>query len=382
MSRHLVDVKMIRESFVALLLALIADSFAGMLLNRSISVFNAIPGLLMILPALLDMRGNVYGAQISRLSSKLHLGEITSIKDKKVKINIISAIALAFTVSYIMIGLTAGVFYFTQDMVVPVLIILAIVLTNHFFTSSILTPVSAYIAVKSYEKNWNPDNIGVPIISAVGDFLVVFFMVFSAMIVMWLPHFLRYALLGVWLIYTIYIFSRTIKSKEGWRIYRESFIVLIIVGLFELVTGTMWEDNKLPLLLLVLPPFQETLGNIGSVLSARLSSFIYLGYIKPGIIPRGRRFLEDVVSTYVLAFIMASIVAGLGFFYTMNWIVVGMIFTAGMLAATILILISYYLTYLSIKLKMDPDNTVIPIITTLADIIGSGTIIFLYYIFF
>ncbi len=382
MSRHLVDMKMIRESFIALLMALIADSFAGMLLNRSIGIFNAIPGLLMILPALLDMRGNVYGAQISRLSSKLHLGEISGMKDKKVKINIISAIALAFTVSYIMIILTSGVFYFTKGIIIPVMIILTIILTNHFFTSSILTPVSAYIAVKSYEKKWNPDNIGVPIISAVGDFLVVFFMVFSALIVTWLPDILRYALLGVWVAYTLYVFFKTLKSHEGRRIYRESFIVLILVGLFELVTGTLWEDNKLPLLLLILPPFQETLGNIGSVLSARLSSFIYLGYIEPGIIPKGRRFLEDVVSTYVLAIIMASIVAALGFFYTMNFMVVVMIFIAGMLAATLLILISYYLTYLSIKLKMDPDNAVIPIITTLADIVGSGTMIFLYYIFF
>ncbi len=380
--RRLLDTRMIRESLAALLLALVADSIAGILLNHSISVFNAIPGLLMILPALLDMRGNVYGAQISRLSSKLHLGEIKNMKDNKVKINIISAIALAFTVSYIMIGLTAGVFYITKNLVVPVLIILTIVLTNHFFTSSILTPVSAYIAVKSYEKNWNPDNIGVPIISAIGDFLVVFFMVFSAMLVIWLPDLLKYILLGLWIIYTIYIFQKTIKNKEGRKIYKESLAVLILVGLFELVTGTMWENNKYPLLLLILPPFQETLGNIGSVLSARLSSFIYLGYIEPRIIPKGKRFLEDVISTYFLAFIMSSIVAGLGFFYTDSWIVVGMIFAAGMIAATLLILTSYYLTYFSIKLKLDPDNAVIPIITTLADIIGSGTIILLYYIFY
>ncbi len=382
MNRHLVDTKMIRESFIALLLALIADSFAGILLNHSIGVFNAIPGLLMILPALLDMRGNIYGAQISRLSSKLHLGEIKNMKDEKVKINIISAIALAFTVSYIMILLTSGVFYITKGVIIPVIIILTIILTNHFFTSSILTPVSAYIAVKSYEKKWNPDNIGVPLISAIGDFMVVFFMVFSALMVLWLPNLLRYVLLGVWFIYTIYIFSKTMKSREGRKIYRESFAVLILVGLFELVTGSMWENNKLPLLLLILPPFQETLGNIGSVLSARLSSFIYLGYIEPGIVPKGRHFWSDVVSTFVLTFIMASIVAGLGFFYTMNIIVVLMIFAAGLLAATLLIIISYYLTYTSIKLKMDPDNAVIPIITTLADIIGSGTMIILYYVFF
>ncbi len=380
MIRHLVDMKMIRESFVALLLALVADTFAGVLLNRSISVFNAIPGLLMILPALLDMRGNVYGAQISRLSSKLHLGEISGMKDPKVKLNIVASVALAFTVSYIMIGLTAGVFYLSQDIMIPVFIILTIVLTNHFFTSSILTPVAAYISVKSYEKNWNPDNIGVPLISAIGDFMVVFFMVFSALLVLWLPSHFRYILLIAWVTYTLYVFTKTLKSKEGRKIYRESFVVLILVGLFELVTGTLWEDNKIALLLLLLPPFQETLGNIGSVLSARLSSHIYLGYIEPGIIPRGGQFMRDVTSTFVLTFIMATIVAALGFMYTYSLEVVAMVFGAGIFAAILLILTSYYLTYLSIKLKMDPDNAVIPIITTLADIIGSGTLIFFYYL--
>ncbi len=382
MNRHLIDMKMIRQSFMALILALVADSFAGILLNKSISVFNAIPGLLMILPALLDMRGNVYGAQISRLSSKLHLGEIKSVKDKKVKINIISSIALAFTVSYIMILLTSGVFYLTKQVVIPILLILTIVLTNHFFTSSILTPFAAFLSVKSFQKKWNPDNIGVPLISAVGDFLVVFFMVFSAILVLWLPWGMRYGLLGLWIGYTIYIFMKTLKSKEGKRIYKESFIVLILVGLFELVTGSLWEANKIAFLLLLLPPFQETLGNIGSVLSARLSSFIYLGYIEPRIVPRGEHFWRDVVSTFVLTLIMSSIVAGLGYFYSSNLIAIGMVFIAGIIAATLLILISYYLTYISIKLKMDPDNAVIPIITTLADIIGSGTMIALYYVFF
>ncbi len=379
-NRHL-DMRMIRESFVALLLALIADSFAGILLNRTIWVFNAVPGLLMILPALLDMRGNVYGAQISRLSSKLHLGEVTGIKDEKVKINIVSSIALAFTVSYVMIFLTGGVFYFLKDMIIPMFIILTIVLTNHFFTSSILTPIAAYLSVKSYEKGLNPDNIGVPLISAIGDFLVVFFMVFSTILILWFPQFLRYILLGIWLGYTLYIFFRTMKTGEGKKIYKESFLVLIVVGLFELITGTLWENNKIPLLLLILPPFQETLGNIGSVLSSRLSSFIYLGYIEPGIVPHGRHFWKDVASTFVLTLIMSTVVAGLGFFYTGSIKVIGMILGAGIVAAGLLITISYYLTYASIKLKIDPDNAVIPIITTLADIVGSGTLIALYYLF-
>ncbi len=382
MSRHLVDMKMIRESFLALILALVADSLAGILLNRSIGIFNAIPGLLMILPALLDMRGNVYGAQISRLSSKLHLGEISGMKDQKVKINIMASIALAFTVSYIMIGLTTGVFYLTKTIIIPVIVILAIVLTNHFLTSSILTPVAAYISVKSYEKNWNPDNIGVPLISAIGDFMVVFFMVFSAILILMLPTIGVYLLIMIWVVYTIFVFSKTLKNRMGKMIYRESFIILILVGLFELVTGTIWEDNKIALLLLILPPFQETLGNIGSVLSARLSSFIYLGYIEPGIIPRGKHFWRDVSSTFILTLIMSTIVAALGFIYTYSTRVVAMIFAAGVFGAVLLILISYYLTYLSIKLKIDPDNAVIPIITTLADIVGSGTMIILYYLFF
>ena len=382
MSHHLVDVKMIRESFLALLLALIADSFAGILLNHSIGIFNAIPGLLMILPALLDMRGNVYGAQISRLSSKLHLGEIRGMNDDKVKINIITSIALAFTVSYVVIILTWGVFYITTGILIFILLILTIVLTGNFFTSSILTPLAAYISVKSYEKKWNPDNIGVPLISAIGDFLVVLFMILSALFILWIPHLLIYIIMLIWVVYTIYLFSQTIKHREGKRIYQESLTVLIIVGVLELITGGLWEGNKIAILLLILPPFQETIGNIGSVLSSRLSSFIYLGYIEPGTIPRGIHFWRDVSSTLILTIIMASIVAGLGFIYAIDIRIVEMIFIAGLLAALLLIIISYYLTYFSIKLKMDPDNTVIPIITTLADIIGSGTIIFLYTLIF
>jgi len=45
-------------------------------------------------------------------------------------------------------------------------------------------------------------------------------------------------------------------------------------------------------------------------------------------------------------------------------------------------MLSYYLTIGSLKIKLDPDNVVVPVITTSADIIGTISIIFAYYLIF
>ena len=382
-SRHL-DVKLIRESISALLLALVADSIAGLVMNRYVNIFVMIPGLLMVIPALIDMRGNVYGAFISRLSSKLHLGEIEDLHDPKVKMGILSAKMLAYSGALI-VGTIAGIFSFIRTgNAVYLMFIPAIILFTHLFTASTLTPLTAYIGVKSYQKGWNPDNVGVPLISSVGDLASVVFILLSAFLLLQIfdyPSLIALVLISI-LLYVFLIGRRMWKDAEGKRVYTQSLPIIIAVGLLELITGGLWEGNKIGIILLVLPSVLETLGNIGSVFSSRLSSFIYLGVVEPAAVPKGKKMRTEMLSILALSSIIYALISVFVFLVTLDIRAVAMVLISAYSALLILVMLSYYLTVGSLKMKLDPDNVVVPVITTLADIIGTVLIILSYRLLF
>ena len=382
--RRLLDTRMIRESLAALLLALVADSIAGYVMNRNLSVFVAIPGLLMVLPALIDMRGNIYGAFISRLSSKLHLGEIKSMKDKEVKEGIHASQFLAFSMALV-VGLFAGIYaFYGSGNAFYILLIPAVILLTHVFTTSILTPTAAYLSVKTYEKGWNPDNVGVPLISSIGDLTSVSFLIMSAIfLVYYIIHPTLISIIAAVILgYVVYLGYRSLKSKNGKKVIVQSAPVLMLVAFMELITGGLWEANKIGIILLILPAVLETLGNIGSVFSSRLSSFIYLGMIEPKIVPQGKNFYREVLSIAVLSLIIYTLIAIFVFIVTNSIKGIFLVFGASFLSVVSIILLAYYITVLSLKMKLDPDNIVIPLITTLADIIGTVSIVFVYFLIF
>ena len=383
MSR-LLDIKLIRESLVAMLLALVADSIAGYVMDLSVSVFIAVPGLLMMIPALIDMRGNVYGAFISRLGSALHLGEIENLKDKRVKIEKTTTKSLAYSAALI-VGIGVGA-YMAVTMNEPILVILlpAIILVTHIFTAGLITPFTAYIGVKTFKKGWNPDNVGVPLISSVGDLVSVTFIVLVSLFFIMINYNLWIVVLISLVvgIYVILILKKAIKASHGRKIYIESMPILIVVALLELITGNMWENNKIALVLLVLPPLNETLGNIGSVFSSRLTSFVYLGYIEPKLVPKGRNLLKELFSILGLSVIIYLVYSAFVFGVTFDIRAVAMVWLAAFTAIFILIITAYYLTVGSLKIRLDPDNVVVPVITTLADIIGTVALLFSYFLLF
>ncbi len=383
MSRHL-DVKLIRETLTAMLIALVADSLAGYAMNLSVDVFVAIPGLLMMIPALIDMRGNIYGAFISRLSSSLHLGEVESLSDEKVKIGVATTKSLAYSAAMV-IGLVVGGYIgFSTGRWELVVFLPAVILVTHLFTASILTPLTAYIGVKTFQKGWNPDNVGVPLISSVGDVVSVVFIVLVALFLIPLyPYPLLVsvivALVGV---YLLLLLRRVMGSRDGRKVYGQSMPVLIAIAMMELITGGMWEANKIALILLLLPPMLETLGNLGSVFSSRLTSFIYLGFVEPSAIPRGRHMRREILSVFVLALIIYSIISAFVLAVTFEIRAIVMVWLSAAISLTVLVLIAYYLTVGSLKMKLDPDNVVVPVITTLADIVGTFSLIAVYHLIF
>ena len=68
------DAAGVRAGFYALLLSSGGDLIAGLTLGSITGTLDALPGLLVLVPAAIGMRGNVFGALGSRLGTAVHTG--------------------------------------------------------------------------------------------------------------------------------------------------------------------------------------------------------------------------------------------------------------------------------------------------------------------
>src|SRR5213596_3288415 len=68
------DAAGVRAGFYALLLSSGGDLVAGLTLGSITGTLESLPGLLVLVPAAIGMRGNIFGALGSRLGTAVHTG--------------------------------------------------------------------------------------------------------------------------------------------------------------------------------------------------------------------------------------------------------------------------------------------------------------------
>src|ERR1700704_1984977 len=71
------DAASVRQGLAALLVSSGGDLLAGLTLGAITHTLQALPGLLVLVPAAIGMRGNIFGALGSRLGTAIHTGTFT-----------------------------------------------------------------------------------------------------------------------------------------------------------------------------------------------------------------------------------------------------------------------------------------------------------------
>ncbi|QZA88062.1 magnesium transporter [Salinarchaeum sp. IM2453] len=170
--------------------------------------------------------------------------------------------------------------------------------------------------------------------------------------------------------------------QEMWRIYRESLPILIIALGGGLFAGLVLEElldsvARFPGLLVMVPVFLATRGNVYGALGGRISSGLHQGLIKPKL-EWNDRLVNAVIASFING-IGISIVIGviswgaleiLGREAAALYEFVGIMLIAGVLTSVVMIIGLLVLIFAGYRLGYDPDNLVGPIVTTLGDIFG------------
>lgn len=161
--------KNFKEIFSSEIISILGGLVAGVFLALYTDKLLLIPGMLVLLPGFLEMRGNISGSFSSRLSSGMFLGVINpkKIKSQITKGNLLASFLLAIAVSFFL-GVVAFIFTFLVfGTFVPHIIVLSLLAA--LIANAIEITLSLYATFYIFRKGHDPNNIMGPFLTTTGD---------------------------------------------------------------------------------------------------------------------------------------------------------------------------------------------------------------------
>ena len=385
------DAATMRQGLAALLVSSGGDLLAGLTLGAITHTLDKLPGLLVLVPAAIGMRGNIFGALGSRFGTAIHAGtfSLARRKDTVVGQNVLASVALTLSISLALAVLAKAVAVaFGLPNTISIVDFVVISVVGGVLSSVIVLLLTLWVAARSVSRNWDLDNVAAPIVTAAGDIVTLpsLFLATYLIGIGWLSPLLALATSALSIAALVAALRSGMPILK--RIMRESVPVLLIAGTVDVLAGVSIEKRLesfilFPGLLVLVPPFLEDTGALGGILSSRLSSKLHLGLIEPRNVPqraaRGEFLLTFLyaVPVFVLVAVSADIaatVAGLATPGVVKMVAVSLI--GGFVATVFAVGIAYYGAIAAFRLGLDPDNHGIPLITSSMDLIGAFALIF------
>jgi mgtE-like transporter len=379
----------LRQGLVALVLSTAAAFVAGLILSGIAGTLERLPGLLVLIPAAVGMRGTIFGAIGARLGTATHAGTFEanlakgSVLRQNVDVSIVSTFASSLWLAALA-KLVASAFGETSisfwDMV-------TISVVGGALGSAVILLVTVGLSVLSFRRGYDLDAVSTPMVTAIGDMVTL--------PTLYLATFLTHndavnaIVAGLCLVACLYSVTRGV-SEAGpavRRILLEMVGVIALTPILDIFAGALLEAKRsvflgLPGLLIIIPPFVSQAGALGGILSSRLSSKLQLGVITPRGRPETPAIVDGslVVGFGVAIFTMIGVVGfGLsvltGQAHPAAFTMIGGTLLAGLFALPITLVVGYYIAILTARVGLDPDNQAVPIITSVMDLAGVACVL-------
>lgn len=384
----------IRESLVAVLVSLVIVVAAGVLFSSMREALLTLPGLILLVPGALAMRGNIFASLGARLGSALHTGQLkaqtrgSELLHEEMLVVLVQTLlgslflAMAGRVTAILLSIpTVGLVDLTVTAMLGALMAGAIELM-----------VTVRVAISAHRRGWDPDNVTAPVISAVADLVSIPLLLGSALLIVWLPDGVVHLLFMVLLLSLFGLVAHVVRGdhRRANTVMAASVPVLLAVLFIVLIPAIMLElrvedlvDN--PAILILIPPFVAVAGNLGAILASRLSSAAHLGLITMRGSPDrlvyqnlGVILLLSLLTFGALGVLVHGTAVGTGVGSPGLGTLMLITLSGGLVVTAATSLAAYQVTAFTFRRGDDPDNVVIPIITSTMDALGTVLLIVLF----
>jgi len=384
------DTDGVRDGFVALLLSSGGDLLAGVTLGSIQHTLEQLPGLLVLIPAAIGMRGNIFGALGSRLGTSIHTGTFTLSRRRSTVVgqNMLAAVTLTFVVSLALAALAKAIAVAFNLQSISLLDFVVISMVGGIVSSVVVLAITVGVAAGSARYGWDMDSVAAPVITAAGDMVTLpsLFLATYCVGLRFLSPLLGAVTAGLAAVSVVGVVRSGLPLLK--RIVAESLPILLAAGAIDIIAGISIEKRlaaftTLPALLVLVPPFLEDTGALGGILASRLSSKLHLGVVEPvARPPRAARadfrliavFAIPVFTLVAVSSDLVSLLLGLASPGPVRMIAISLI--GGGMATVACVVITYYGAIVAYRLGLDPDNHGIPLVTSSMDLIGAVALIF------
>jgi mgtE-like transporter len=381
------DAQGVRAGIVALLISTATGLVAGITLGKISHTLEALPGLVILVPAAVGMRGNVFGALGSRLGTAVHTGEFRLSRrlDTLVGQNLASSVLLSMSLAWVLAiaakGLSSAIGVAEAISVTDFVVISVI---GGLIPIAVVMAITVGITALSARREYDVDNVAAPIVTAAADSVTLPSLWLATHVV---GRGAITPVLGVVctvlglasLVYGL----RTRALGVLRRIVQESVPVLVVSGLISMAAGItiqtrLGELRRYEVLLVLIPPLLSLSGSLAGIFSSRLATKLHLGTLDPGRVAF-RPIGEDLLLVYTLgvavflalggAADVLSGAIGLASPGALDVLVAALL--AGLIATTFTNVAGYFAALMSYRLSLDPDNYGIPLTAAVSDLLGA-----------
>ncbi|WP_292487837.1 magnesium transporter [Methanohalobium sp.] len=162
----------ISEALPFEILATFGGVIAGIILSGMTEQLELVPGLIVIAPAVLGLRGNISCTLGSRLGSAVHMGLITRVERNPELINNIAGSLTLSLILTIVLGIMGH--YITILMGLDsagALVLTSIAVISGVSSGIILSIITILLALGMFRFGFDPDNVVTPSIATLGDII-------------------------------------------------------------------------------------------------------------------------------------------------------------------------------------------------------------------
>ncbi|HEX6332062.1 MAG TPA: magnesium transporter [Actinomycetota bacterium] len=373
----------LRQALVALVLSTMAAFVAGITLGGMAGTLEELPGLLILIPAAVGMRGVISGTTAARLGTNIAAGLFEASFRPGGVLRQNAAVGLVLTMSsslYIaVLARVSAVVFGEQSIPLPSLITISVV--GGTLGAALVLLATIGLTLVSFRRGYDLDAVSTPIVTAVGDMVTLPSLLLATFLVR--SELVSDVVAAVCLVGAIVGVVAGFRLEPGiGRILLEMTGVFAIVPILDVLAGTLLEAQsdrffRYPGLLILVPPLISQAGALGGILSSRLSSKLQLGVITARGVPEPPALVDGglVVASgfsiflfigtvgFALASLVGRAVPGAG-------TTIGGTALAGLFLLPLILVLGYYLAVGTTRFGLDPDNHSVPLSTGVMDLLG------------
>ena len=395
-ARHLwaywrAEQRTLRQGLVALALSTLAGFVAGLTLAHITGTLEELPGLIVLIPAAVGMKGTIFGAIGARLGTANVAGllEPTLRPGTVLQRNVYVAVVTTFSSALWLAVLSVLASAAFGEPSISLWRLATVSIVGGAIGSALILMITLALSVLSYRRGWDLDSVSTPMVTALGDMTTLPSLFLATYLLRSDLVAVPAAVISIAVAVYAAIRSYTVADRVIRRIVVEMTAVILLTPILDILAGTLLRARQeqlvaVPVLLALIPPFVSQAGALGGIFTSRTASKLQIGVMTA----RGLPEIPALVDASIVSALSIAVFATVGVVAYALGVATGLVgmpsfpalvggtVLAGLIVTPVTLVAGYYLAIGTFRFGLDPDDQSVPIITSVMDLAGVAVVLF------